>query len=211
MKKISLFVLALCTSAAVFAQDAQPQLRTPMEKKVRFGLRAGVNLAKFRLTDFPSGTEPNIQSKTSMHAGVFMNAPLGGMFAIQPGVEYSGQGSKFTDGADNGEFDLHYINVPIMFQWKSTGGFLLETGPQAGLLLRANFNDEEVEDETFKTLDLSWGAGLGYVSRIGLGANARFNFGLSNILEGDNDNDTSPQLKNQVIQIGLVYHFGAHK
>ena len=209
MKKISVFVLALCTSAAVFAQDAQPQLRTPMESKVRFGLRAGANLAKFRATDTP--TEPNISSKTSLHAGLFMNAPLGGMFAIQPGVEYSGQGSKFREGTDNGEYDLHYINVPIMFQWKSVGGFLLETGPQAGILLRANLDDQEVPDETFKTLDLSWGAGLGYVSRIGLGVNARFNYGLSNILEGDNDTDNSPQLKNQVIQLGLVYHFGAHK
>lgn len=212
MKKISLFVLALCTSAAMFAQDAQPQLRTPMEKKVRVGIRAGANLAKFRLTDFPSGTEPDIQTKTSMHAGLFVNAPLGGMFAIQPGVEYSGQGSKYTEGGMNGEYDLHYINVPVMFQWKSTGGFFLETGPQAGILLRANLNDMEVPDETFKTLDVSWGAGLGYLSRVGLGVNARFNFGLSNTLEGDDDNtNTTPQLKNQVIQLGLVYHFGAHK
>ncbi|RYZ27861.1 MAG: PorT family protein [Chitinophagaceae bacterium] len=211
MKKISLIALALCTSAAVFAQDTQPQLRTPMEQKVRFGIRAGANLAKFRLTDFNGVNEPSVQTKTSMHAGLFMNAPLGGMFAIQPGVEYSGQGGKYKDGTDQGEFDMHYINVPIMFQWKSAGGFLVETGPQAGILLRANFNDEEVEDETFKTLDISWGAGLGYVSRIGLGVNARFNYGLTNILEGDNDTDNTPQLKNQVIQLGLVYHFGAHK
>jgi len=211
MKKISSIALALCVSAAVFAQDNTPQLTTPMENKLRFGVRAGVNLAKFRLSDFPSGDEPSIQNKTSMHAGFFMNAPLGGMFAIQPGVEYSGQGSKYSEGSDHGEFDMHYINVPVMLQWKSTGGFFLETGPQAGILLRANLDDEEVEDETFKTLDLSWGAGLGYLSRIGLGVNARFNYGLSNILEGDSDDDTSPQLKNQVIQVGLVYHFGAGK
>ena len=211
MKKISLIALALCTSAAVFAQDNQPLLRTPMEKKVRVGLRAGVNLAQFRLTDFPAGSEPSIQSKTSMHGGLFVNAPLGGMFAIQPGVEYSGQGSKYREGTESGEYDLHYINVPVMFQWKSAGGFLVETGPQAGILLRANLDDEEVEDETFKTLDVSWGAGVGYISRMGLGLNARFNYGLSNILEGDNDTNNSPQLKNQVIQLGLVYHFGAHK
>ena len=211
MKKISLIALALCTSAAVFAQETQPQLRTPMASKVRFGVRAGANLTKFKLTDFPAGTEPSIQSKTSLHAGLFMNAPLGGMFAIQPGVEYSGQGSKYREGTDNGEYDLHYINVPVMFQWKSTGGFLVETGPQAGILLRANLDDVEVPDETFKTLDVSWGAGQGYVSRIGLGVNARYNFGLTNILEGDNDTDNSPQLKNQVIQLGLVYHFGAHR
>ena len=211
MKKISSIALALFVSAAVFAQDNTPQLRTPMEKKVRVGVRAGVNLAKFKLTDFPAGMEPDIQTKTSMHAGLFVNAPLGGMFAIQPGVEYSGQGSKFAQGSDNAEYDLHYINVPVMFQWKSTGGFFLETGPQAGILLRANLDDVKVPDETFKTLDLSWGAGLGYLSRVGLGVNARFNLGLSNTLEGDDDDDTSPQLKNQVIQLGLVYHFGAGK
>ena len=184
-----------------------------MEKKVRIGVRAGVNLPKFRTTDFAPGTEPSIQTKTSFHAGLFVNAPLGGMFAIQPGVEYSGQGSKYEAmGSGKGEYDLHYINVPVMFQWKSTGGFLVETGPQAGILLRANNNDVQVPDETFKTLDISWGAGLGYLSRIGLGVNARFNYGLTNTLEGDDNNtNTTPQLKNQVIQVGLVYHFGAHK
>jgi hypothetical protein len=111
MKKISVFVLALCTSAAVFAQDNQPQLRTPMEKKVRFGIRAGANLASVNMSDVAGG--PEINTKTSLHGGVFVNAPLGGMFAIQPGVEYGGQGAKWKIGTTNSELDLNYINVPI--------------------------------------------------------------------------------------------------
>ncbi|HUC82172.1 MAG TPA: porin family protein [Flavisolibacter sp.] len=206
MKKISLFVLALCTSAAVFAQDTQPQLRTPMERKVRFGIRAGANFASVNMSDVPNG--PEINTKTSLHGGVFVNAPLGGMFAIQPGVEYGGQGAKVKQGTANAEWDLHYVNVPIMFQWKSAGGFLLETGPQAGFLVGAKADDVDVKDQ-FDTFDFTWGAGLGYLSRIGLGVNARYNLGINNIVNDEAGLDG--KIKNNVIQVGLVYHFGAHR
>lgn len=206
MKKISLFVLALCTSAAVFAQTTQPQLRTPMEKKLRFGIRAGLNLASLNMSDMAGG--PEINTKTSLHGGLFINAPLGGMFAIQPGVEYSGQGAKFTQSGTSGEVDLHYVNVPIMLQWKSAGGFFLETGPQAGFLMSASINDNDIDD-AYDTFDLTWGAGLGYVSRIGLGVNGRYNLGLNNIV--NDENGGAGKIKNNVIQLGLVYHFGAHR
>jgi hypothetical protein len=205
MKKISLVALAFCISAVGFAQD-NPQLRTPMEKKVRFGIRAGANLASLNLTDV-SGVEVN--TKTSMHGGLFVNAPLGGSFAIQPGLEYSGQGAKWKMGTTNSEIDMHYLNVPIMVQWKSTGGFFVETGPQAGFLLGASVNDVDA-DEGYDKFDLSWGTGLGYLSRMGLGANARYNLGLTNTLDDDGSSSSS-KAKNSVIQLGLVYQFGAHK
>lgn len=206
MKKISLIALALCVSAAVYAQDNQ-QLRTPMANKVRFGLRAGANFATLDVSN-TAGQE--ITGKTSFHGGVFVNAPLGGMFAIQPGVEYSGQGAKATSGATNSEIDLHYINVPVMLQLKTTGGFIVETGPQAGFLIKSTVNDVEIDD-VYKTFDFSWGAGLGYVSRIGLGVNARYNLGLSNLLENGGNASGDPKVKNRNLQVGLVYHFGAHK
>lgn len=207
MKKISLFVLALCTSAAVFAQDNSPQLRTSMEKKVRFGIRAGANLSSLNMSDMAGG--PEINTKTSLHGGIFVNAPIGGMFAIQPGVEYSGQGAKFKVGTVNSEVDMHYLNVPIMLQWKSAGGFFLETGPQAGFLVSASEDDVDADDE-FDKFDLTWGAGLGYLSRIGLGINGRYNLGLTNAANDENTAVTG-KMKNNVIQIGLVYHFGAHR
>lgn len=215
MKKISLFALALTTSLALCAQNTE--LRTQMSNKTTFGIRAGANLANWKVNDFPAAMEPKVNMKTSMHAGVFVNMPLGTSFRLQPGLEYSGQGSKYEVGTMKGEQDMHYLNVPIMFQFRSTGGFFAETGPQPGFLLSANETSGGVETDNkddFDTFDLSWGVGLGFLSRVGLGVNARYNLGLVNTLEdggGNNSPNNGPELKNQVIQIGLVYHFGAHK
>ncbi len=226
MKKISLIALALCMNAALFAQGTQPQLRTPMATKTRFGLRAGVNLANFRLNDYATSTQPEVNQKTSYHAGVFVNIPISPMFRFQPGVEYSGQGSKVSkynaigsaSVASSYEQDLKYINLPLMLQYMTQGGFMVEAGPQPGFLVSGRQDGPgttNIDNKAkFDNFDLSIGAGLGYVSRIGLGINARYNFGLTNAIEdggGNNSANNGPEIKNQVVQIGLVYHFGAFK
>ncbi|HVG16964.1 MAG TPA: porin family protein [Chitinophagaceae bacterium] len=222
MKKISLIALALCVNAALFAQETQPQLRTPMAVKTRFGIRAGANLANVRLNEFKPN-EPDVNQKTSIHAGIFANIPISPMLRFQPGVEYSGQGSKVSKYNLVGsaattayEQDLTYLNVPLMLQYVMPSGFMIEAGPQPGWLLNASQDgpgDTDTDNHrSFDKFNLSIGAGLGYLSRIGLGINARYNFGLTNTLEDDNNSSNNgPEVKNQVFQVGLVYQFGAGK
>jgi hypothetical protein len=222
MKKISLVALALCTSAAVFAQDAQPQLRTPMAKKIMFGLDVGANLARLDANagDFPSGTTvPSANTKTALHAAAFLDIPLGAsMFSLKPQVMYSKQGSKLRIGNTDFEEDLDYIYVaPAAFAFKTAGGFMIETGPMLGFLLgasRENTNANTSVDikNRRKTTDFMWSGGLGYMSRVGLGVHARYNHGFSNVLNADDDAMQDPgKLQNRVFQFGLMYHFGAHK
>jgi hypothetical protein len=221
MKKISLFALALGTSLAMFAQN-QPTLTTPMTKAVRFGIKAGVNLATMRADNI--SPEPDFNTKTSFNAGFLVNVPFGtSNFALQPELLYSGQGTKIkeTTGVispttNSYEQDLSYLTLPIMVQWKSTGGFFVETGPQPGLLIRAKSDatGSNVDNkDQFDKFDLEWGLGLGYLSRIGLGIGARYNYGLTNTLKesSSNSSDNGPDLKHNVIQIGLSWQFGAGK
>src|SRR5438874_10078877 len=93
MKKISLFALALSTSLAMFAQNNQNV--TPMADKVYFGIKGGVNLAEFRVHDYP--THLGTEMKTSMHGGFLVNIPVAGSFHVQPELIYSGEGSKLTE------------------------------------------------------------------------------------------------------------------
>ena len=218
MKKISLFTLAALTSLAVTAQNtddkAHRPLRTEMETKTRFGIKAGVNMATLEIDDDSQSTPFNTNNKTSFHAGVLVNIPLGDRVAIQPELVYSGQGSKVSATVLNqtvrDEFDFHYLNIPLMLQAKVTSGLFLEVGPQVGFLLSAkNEAEDDLKDDMKKT-DFGAGVGIGYLSRIGLGINGRYNLGFSNISEDDSQGDEG-KLKNRVIQIGLVYLFGAHK
>ena len=171
MKKISLFALAVSMSLAMFAQENVN--RSPMPVKTYFGIKGGVNLAKLRPSDY-AANEPSTNLKTSAHAGFLVRIPLStnGGFAVQPELLYNRQGSKMKTTTTVGtvtttntyEQDLGYVSVPVMLQWKSAGGFYLETGPQAGFLIAAQQEgpgtDSETEnkDENEK-FDLSWGAG----------------------------------------------------
>jgi hypothetical protein len=220
MKKISFVAFALSACMVVSAQNAS-------RFSPSFGVKAGVNLAQFRTNDFPAGAEPDVSWKTSAHGGIFMNAPLGtGALALQPELLYSRQGSKIKQTTTIGtvvqtseyDQDLTYITLPIMLQWKTAGGVFIETGPQPAYLIKAKQDgpgSTEVDNKSsFDNFDLSWGAGLGYESKIGLGIGARYNYGLTNTVEdngGNNSPNNGPELKNSMIQVGLSWRFGANK
>lgn len=217
MKKISFFVLALSTGMTLFAQT------TEMTSAIRFGIKAGVNESKMRPSDF-SGSEPKTNLHTSLHAGFLVNIPVGtGGFAVQPEVLYSGHGSKMNVKTTIGtvtteskyEQDMNYIDVPVLLQWKSPGGFYVETGPQAGFLVKSNQEgpgDMETENKkSFEKFEFSWAGGLGYMSRVGLGIGARYNHGITNTLNNEGTSSPEPKLKSSVINVGLFYHFGAGK
>jgi hypothetical protein len=226
MKKISLIALALCTSAAVFAQDNQPQLTTPMATKTRLGIRGGVNLADLTAKDQASNAiATEAQSKTAFNGGLFVNIPISGMFRFQPEISYSSQGGKVQGPSGTGgltyEQDLDYINIPLTFQLQTTKGFFVETGPQIGFLVgaeRVNSSNTTLASnggnkDGFDKFDLAWGAGVGYLSRIGLGVDLRYNIGIANVIADDNTT-ASPMVgtwKNSVGQFSLIYQFGAHK
>ncbi|MEO6641172.1 MAG: porin family protein [Chitinophagaceae bacterium] len=234
MKKISLLALLLSSGSILFAQDQPmgsmsptPQLRTKMETATRFGIKGGVNLAKLRINDDANASNSiNTNLKTSFNGGLFVNIPLTSMLRFQPEILYNGQGTKAdalssTDAnlAGINEYDFHYISVPMMLQLQSEGGFFVELGPQFSYLSSANgdrTNGKSVnlkDMDYVKKTDFGAGVGLGYLSRIGLGLGGRFTQGFSNVW----NNDKSPsamknvKYKNQVIQIDLVYHFGAYK
>lgn len=230
MKKSSLFALALLTGAAVFAQESQPQLRTPMAAKTRIGLRGGVNLADLTAKNLPSGsTYSEAQAKTSFNAGVFANIPLGSSaFKFQPEISFSSQGGKVQgpSGTTSGgtyEQDLHYVNIPLNFQLATKNGFFVQTGPQVGYLVSAKIKNPSGTDapaatadnkDDFDKLDFSWTGGVGYLSRMGLGIDLRYNIGIANIV-ADDARTTAPfkgeTWKNSVGQFSLIYQFGAYK
>lgn len=228
MKKTSVLILAMTSVMAVFAQDNQPQLRTPMAKAVRFGVRGGVNLADLNSKELPSGsTYAEAQSKTAFNGGLFVNIPLGTKnFRFQPEVSYSSQGGKVqgpssSATANTFEQDLDYINLPLNFQFMTNNGLFIQTGPQVGFLVGAErvngtgmastMNTGNKDD--FDKFDLSWTGGVGYLSRIGLGIDLRYNIGIANVVA--DDAPTSAPLKgtwkNSVGQFSLIYHFGVSK
>ena len=223
MKKISLIIFGLLGSASIFAQQ---RLTTKMTVAPRFGIKAGANFAEFKVSsDNSTGTLPETQSRGSFNAGFFYNIPLGTSFRFQPELEYSGEGSRIsqkitfpTTYTQTSTDKLGYINLPLMLQWQSESGFYVEVGPQLGYLIsaknvmtgnNASSGETNIKDN-LKKMDFAGAGGIGYLSRVGLGIDARYVYGFRDIYNTEDGNNAgAPELKNRVIQVGLFWQFGA--
>ena len=193
MKKILLF--AIMASATTFA-GAQ----------VKFGAKAGLNLSNVNV----SPAEPGVSYKIApgFNAGLLANISLPGKFSLQPEVVYSSQGTKMTSPDGDGNINLGYVNVPVLVKYKTASGLFIEAGPQAGFLLSAKAKSSGVSTDikdSFKSTDISGVFGIGYMSPLNIGVDARYNLGLSNL---DKNSISTSTAKNGVIQIGVFYFFG---
>jgi len=186
MKKISLLALIVAASTVAFAQPP------------KFGIKAGVNIASTSNTDQgESGT------KAGLNVGLLSHIHLSPQWSLQPEIYYSGQGGKVGDV----NLNLNYINVPLLLQYNFDNGFRIQTGPQVGFLVgvndKINGTDSHIfSSDDFKSTDIAWSFGLGYLTYSGFGIDGRYNLGLTKINDVGGGKTT-----NRVIQIGLFYLF----
>lgn len=165
-------------------------------QKTSFGLKAGYNSSSVKVKD---GID--YDSKSGFHAGGLAHIHIDKHFAVQPELVFSLQGGERT----NTTLRLNYLNIPVAFQYMAGEGFRLQTGPQLGFQLSAEskFGDGEVDvDDVYSTIDFSWLFGAGYIFPSGLGIDARFNLGISNISD-----ESDFEARNRVFQLGLFYQF----
>jgi len=188
MKKIVVvFILALVTTG-VSAQG------------IDFGVKAGVNFAS--LSDAKQGaTELDFSSRTGVVVGAFVGGKLNDKFGIQADLLYSQQGAEF----DGGEFNLDYVNVPVVAKVYFFKGLHLQAGPQFGVIVNDEAQTvvgEVINDIAVNDFDVSAVVGLGYDVPLGLRLEARYNFGLSDVPDGEGASG-----KNSVVTLSLGYSF----
>jgi len=140
------------TPAPSYAASTYSTTATP---PIRFGVRAGLNLADVQgnavqsFTDLagyaPDGAITK-EMRPGFHAGVYATIPLGSSFAIEPGVLYSEKGTvlqgrvpipaiDFLNAGVTGTARLAYLDVPLLAKAYITPGFYVFAGPQASFLL----------------------------------------------------------------------------
>lgn len=205
MKRIILTVAAVFAFGFANAQDA------------KFGVKGGLNLANFE-----GDTDGlDMKSKAGFHVGGFVAIKLSDKFTLQPEVLYSTQGAKADNIQQdiNGtiytadvDFNLDYVNVPLMVKYYAAEKFNIEFGPQVGFLTAAkvkatingNSAEQDVKDQ-FESVDFGVNVGAGYDFTEKLSAGLRYNLGLSNIAKTEPGDDS--KLKNAVFSVSLGYKF----
>ncbi|MCZ8230195.1 outer membrane beta-barrel protein [Flavobacterium sp.] len=155
-----------------------------------FGVRAGAN--------FSSASDGNfgkIKSNNGYYLGVYKEMSIvPKLLYIQPEVQFSKQG--FTTSTS--DFDLNYVQVPILAKLYALKIVSFETGPQFGFKVSDKIDGPQNPD--FKTFDSAWAFGMSLNLPFGLAINGRY---IGSFKEVIKDSDS----KNQVIQLGASFTF----
>ncbi len=182
-------------------------------QETRFGVKGGLNISNL------GGDVEDNSAILGFHVGGFAEIKLSEKFAIQPELLFSTQGSKIEDSGEDysaeDKLNLSYINLPIMAKFFVAPKFSLEAGPQIGFLVSAKdkyeetylgetiSSDEDVKDN-FKSIDFGLNLGAGFDFTENLSAGVRYNIGLSNIADAD---DEDFKLNNSVFSLSVGYKF----
>lgn len=166
-----------------------------------FGVKAGLSASNVEIDN-----GPDYDARPGGYIGGLVHIHLSKYFALQPELVFSAQGGK--SGGDY--LHLNYINMPLLGQFMFGKGWRLQTGPQLGALVSAKQEiDDEINrdvDDAFKKVDMSWVFGASYIFPVGVGLDARFNVGVSDISDIRN-----VDARNRVFQVGAFYQFMHNK
>src|SRR5664279_5032069 len=178
-------------------------LFTAKVQQAHFGFKGGVNISQLNFNDNTSS-----DSKIGVNLSVFAHIHASKTWAIQPELLYSLEGAQKV-GISGASYNLNYLNVPVLLQYMFSNGFRLEGGPQIGFLLNAKrkSGDVTVEFNGFKSTAISIPLGVGYLTSSGIGLDARYVFGLSNL----NDTENGQTIQSNVFQLGLFYQLSDSK
>jgi hypothetical protein len=180
------------TKLVVVAAALMIAVSAGAQKKSFAILKGGVNLANVSIND--DGGIDDAKSLTSFQAGIVGDLYLTNFLSLQPGVIFTGKGTKTQSGdEDDATFyraktNPMYIEVPVNLVFKTPTGpvkFFAGAGPYIaigvagknkvdGKFLGTSFSSEEKiewSDDDPTTLDYEEGAGFGIMKRFDYGLN----------------------------------------
>lgn len=219
MKKKILLTSVLCmvVGMTAFAQ-------------VKFGIKGGVNFAdlKYEPQDQSHGI-PDANSLTSFHAGVIVDVPLASVVSLQPGVMFTGKGSKLEYSGNGWDFtgkeNPLYVEVPVNILFKPTIGtdtrLYVGAGPYiaAGVGGKISYSGNLGDISGYSDHDIKFGKGSGDdLKPTDIGGNilAGFEFGNGLLLGAQygmsftnnapkGENSDSKIFRNKVLSISIGY------
>lgn len=192
---------------------------TTASAQVRFGVKAGLNLANISFKDFGE-LEPSTSMLPNFMVGGQVEFDFSENLGLGIGVQLNGKGAKsefeFLGETIESKVNPMYIQVPVMLQYRNSG-FFAGVGPYAGFGLFGKAKSDGADDEDlsfgnsveddFAPLDFGAGIELGYEFG-SLRATASYNLGLANAIPKDQREGTDASAKHNVIGIALAYLFG---
>jgi hypothetical protein len=148
--------------------------------QLRFGIRAGMNLADWEgetmqsvqdLIDMSAGYASR-EMRPGFHVGTYLSIPVAPGFEIEPGLQYSQKGMVLRGRIPLEQFDFvnanvtltnkaEYLDLPVLAKVYVGEGFHIFAGPQVSYLL-SNKVSAEAGAFGFKALNQEWDMKSGF-------------------------------------------------
>ncbi len=192
MKQMLLLLSLMTISTASWAQSS-------------YGVRAGMNLANVRY--IWDGVKLSSTTKVGLNIGAFANFSLNEQISIQPELGFSQMGSKF----DGGNETFNYVTLPLLTKY-SLKNWGIYAGPQLAFLSSAKDKSDGQSESTkqyYNSTDFAAIIGADYSFTDKIFFNARYQLGLSNILEMQEmeQDDISEKMRNTGLTLSIGYKF----
>lgn len=180
-------------------------LSTLAEAQVRFGAKAGANITNITKVNGVS------KSRTSFNIGALALIPIDNndQFYFQPEVLYSGEGEYLggREGMEEYKNYLNFIKVPLLIKAylsEADSEFFAAGGPYLGFKIGDNIEayDHASGGQKFNSFDLGVSLGGGYSINRQFEIEARYSFGLTDMVEKDWENANN---HNSVLSFGVSY------
>ncbi|MBF4473689.1 MULTISPECIES: porin family protein [Flavobacterium] len=182
----------------------------------QFSIKGGVNFSKIYDTEVNQNN-----ALTSFNAGFYLSFPVTGIISVQPEALYTQKGGELTYNnpvfSGKTQFQLNYIEVPILLKINITKNLTVHSGPYFSYLIDAKVSNnadgnlidlkDTYKNDDFSKTDIGISGGIGFdFDSIGIGA--RYNYGFSAIgkeREFAGTAYTIPDGKNSSISLYLSY------
>ncbi len=202
-KKIIVILLSVFFSQVVYAQ-------------INYGIKFGMNYSKVTSTNNFTGIEiVNINKfKLGFHIGLVAKIPISKKISINAELLYSDKGSANNKGEKSSyyEFNLYYIDLPIIVNYELAESLFFQIGIEPGFLSSSNFVDyykEGILD--YNPFDFEMLFGLEYhMKKVGMGV--RYQQSVIPIFSSEyrsagGENQGTVKLYNKNIQLYFTYLF----
>ncbi|WP_162089006.1 porin family protein [Chryseobacterium aquaeductus] len=214
MKKLLLVAAVAVMGVTINAQE------------FNFGPKAGYSLSMLKAEG--DGESYKFDSKSTFYAGGFVEYKFNDKFGIQGEVLYSPLGGKQEESytetimgvtentTAKTDFKLGSFQVPVSAKYFATENLAFGLGVNVGIITSAKVDytvttsamgvsssesgSEDIKDN-ISTLNLAPFVGAEYTLENGLFFDARYNLGVSNLLD---------TLKNSFLQVGIGFKFGGN-
>ena len=214
------------SSSVVVSKSPKDKKRKANENTFEIGLQGGLNSSILTTNPLRSNDKVNL---IGWNFGAIFNIPLSKRFSLQPEINYTNHGLKYSYESDYEKLTMKYIQLPLLFKYNiingKTGKIYIQAGGYGGYWLSGELENNTNQDiikeqypfdsdvsDGFKDNRLDYGllGGIGASIKLGSGhlfIQSSYQYGLSDIAKFSTTPDNYTPSLHRVMSATIGYSF----